>query len=494
VERFLAEIFSMKQYVSAFLKVVLSCFCVLHTMQEVDAQNPIMLASGRYSGSYGAQLNPSTLAFNRPFWSVQLMGAGAGFQNNLLSMKKLSFPAVLLGTNQFVLVDNDKARARPFGTDDADALIQEHIDQPMRLRQSAFAMPLAATFQLGKHGFGFFTQIRQQLHVDQLAARSVKQMWEGFLYEPLLDSLVSSQQLQFQFDAWSEIGATYSYRLYQSWTKSMSVGITAKALIGLQTLQMDLDQLDYTVSLPDSVRINNIQGRYARSLGPDDNGLGFAVDVGYTFVKIDTYSSRRPKKRRSTGSFNFRRRGSVRKEAPDYLWKLGVSVLDLGMIRYNSTQYALNAKATYNTVTRFFDLSQQNYDAGFMDPLLANGAVIAAKGFSVGMPTALSVQFDGKIYEQFYFYAGWVQRLPIFGDYSMRRTNYLTAAGRFELAKIEVNIPMTLIEYEWLNIGLSARFGPVMIGTDGLGRLFGLHRSSGADIYFGLNLFEFWNL
>lgn len=154
----------------------------------------------------------------------------------------------------------------------------------------------------------------------------------------------------------------------------------------------------------------------------------------------------------------------------------------------------MNSSGSYTTTTRFFDLSQQNYDAGLMDPLRANGAVIASTGFTVGAPTALSVQFDGKLYEQFYFYAGWVQRLPLLGDYSMRRTNYLTAAARFELPMVEVNIPMTLIEYQWLNIGLSARMGPMIIGTDGIGSLLGLHRSSGADIYFGFNFFEFWNL
>lgn len=184
----------------------------------------------------------------------------------------------------------------------------------------------------------------------------------------------------------------------------------------------------------------------------------------------------------------------MRKDAPDYLWKLGVSLLDVGVIRYNANQYAVNSQATYSTQARFFDLSQRNHDAGLMDPLIAGGNVIASTGFTVGAPTAMSVQFDGKIYEQFYFYAGWVQRMPFLGDYSMRRTNYLTAAARFELPYVEVNIPMTWIEYEWLNIGLSTRIGPVMIGTDGIGSLLGLHRSSGADIYFGLNLFEFWSL
>lgn len=482
------------QAISTFLKVAMACFFVLCSFQTVEAQNPIMLASGRYAGNFGIQLNPSTLAFDRPFWSVQLGGAGFGFQNNAISMKGLNFAGVLLGTNQFIQTDNERIRARNNDFLEADAFLQAHIDQPGRLQQSAFAMPIAATYQLGRHGFAFSTQIRQQLYANQLGARMVRHIWEGFLYEPLFDSLSSSKNLDFQFDAWTEIGATYSYRIYQSWTKSMSVGITAKYLNGLQTLQLELDELDYTVNFPDSLVASKVAGRYARSLGQDPAGVGFAVDLGLTYVKIDTYTSRRPKKRRSTRSFNFRRRGPIRKDAPDYLWKLGVSVLDLGVINYSSTQYAINSRGSYNTTTKFFDLSQRNYDAGLMDPLLANGPAIATNGFSVGAPTALSVQFDGKIYEQFYFYAGWVQRLPLFGDYSMRRTNYLTAAGRFELAKMEVNIPMTLIEYQWLNIGLSARFGPLMIGTDGFGSLFGLHRSSGADVYFGLNLFEFWNL
>lgn len=473
----------------------MACFLILQTQADLFAQNPIMLASGRYSGNYGAQLNPATLAFDRPYWSVQLLGAGIGFQNNLISTKKLNYPLFLLGGNQFIQTDNEKARARSVGTADADALLQEHIDQPLRLQQSAFTMPFAATFQFNKHGFGLFTQIRQQLYVDQMAARTVKQIWEGFLYPPLLDSLVENRQLQFQFDAWSEIGATYSYRFYQSWTKSMSIGVTAKALIGLESMHLDVDKLDYTVNFTDSlVDLSKFEGKYARSLGSDDNGRGFAVDVGFNFVKIDTYTSRRPKKRRNMSSFNFRRRGPVRKDAPDYLWKLGASVLDLGLIRYNGPQYFINSQATYSTQTRFFDFNQQQVDAGLMTPLIAQGGVLESRGFTVGAPTALSVQFDGKIYEQFYFYAGWIQRMPLFGDYSVRRTNILTAAGRFELAKVEVNIPMTLIEYQWLNVGLSARIGPLIVGTDGFGSLFGLHRSSGADFYFGLNLFEFWNL
>ncbi len=484
----------MKPSISTFLKVAMVCAFLSAGFSQSGAQNPIMLASGRYAGNFGIQLNPSTLAFDRPFWSFQLAGGGVGFQNNAFSMKGLNFAGLLLGTNQFIQSDNERARLRNNGILEADAFIQAHIDQPGRLQQSAFVMPLAATFQWGKHGFGLSTQVRQQLYANNLGARMVRHIWEGFLYEPLIDSLSSSRNLDFQFDAWTEIGATYSYRFYQSWTKSMSFGITAKVLNGLQTLQLALDEFDYSVNFPDSVRASKVVGRYARSLGQDDGGVGFAVDLGYTYVKIDTYTSRRPKKRRSTRSFNFRRIGPARKESPDYLWKLGVSVLDLGLIRYNSTQYAINSQGTYNTTTKFFDLSQRNYDAGLMDPLLAGGPAIVANGFSVGAPTALSVQFDGKIYEQFYFYAGWVQRLPIFGEYSMRRTNYLTAAARFELAKMELNIPMTLMEYEWLNIGLSARFGPVMLGTDGFGSLFGLHRSSGADFYFGINFFEFWNL
>lgn len=476
-----------------FKGVLVICFFVCSISTFSNAQNPILYSAGRYAGIHGVQLNPSALSFNKPYWSVTLGGGGINVQNNLLSLTPVAWPRLALGADLFIKADN--ARNRLNGPVTGDVIAQEHIDQPLLLQQSLWVMPLGITFQLGKHGFALSNQIRQELFVEGLAARAMRHQWEGILFEPLLDSTVSSPGLEFQFNMWNETSLSYSYRFLHSWSRVASVGISAKVLVGMRSMNFGLDQFKYLIREPDTARFSQFDGLYARSMGADatGSGLGMAFDIGFTYGKIDQYTFRRPQKRRGVRSFNFRRRGPVRKPAPDYLWKVGVSVLDLGLISYNAPMFDINSRADFSATKPFFDFSQRDFDMNFVGELQGNGQVNIIDGYTIGAPTALSVQFDGKLYEQFYFYAGIVQRMPIMGDFKMKRTNYLTAALRMEYDWAEVTLPMTLIEYNQLSIGLAGRIGPLMLGTDRFGELVGISRVGAADFYLAFNLFDFWS-
>ncbi|GEM_PF-1946734 len=460
----------------------------------VSAQNPLLIGSGGYAALYAGQVNPSALSFNKSNWTVHLPGAGASFQNNLISMQRVNLLSVMAGADVSIEIDN--INNNRFGPAQGDVLIQEHIEQPLRLQQGAWTMPLGIYFQYQKHAFGLYSQLRQQIYWSGLSASGFKQLWEGILFEPLRDSTISNPGLRLQLDAWGEIGASYAYRFYETRTEAMSLGITAKALLGLQTLHLEMEAFDYTIRFPDTARFDRFEGQYARSLGDAgiQSGGGFALDLGFTYVKIDQQSTRRAGKNSKINCFNFAGKIRIRREVPEHLWKVGVSWLDLGLINYNAPYFVINSFANYSTRGKFFDFSQRDFDANFIGRLQANGAVAGDVSFSVGAPTALSLQFDGRIYQDFYLYAAILQRTPLFGTFKMRRTNYLAVSPRFELGWAEIGLPVTLTEYHYLNLGLSARLGPVLFGTDRFGSLFGLQRISGADAYVAVNVFDFWKL
>lgn len=455
------------------------------------AQNPLSPSASRYAGLLSGQVNPASLSFNVPTWTVHLGSTQAYFQNNLVSMQRLNVLGLIAGNDVSIELDNQNNRNA--GPINADVLIQDHIDKPLTMQLGSQVMPIGLFFQFNKHAFGLSNQLRQNIYWDGFGARGFRQIWEGIRYEPLRDSLVSSPGMKFQADLYIETSLSYAYRFYETRREAMSAGVSVKLLNGLQTYQLDMTGFDYRVRF-DSVFFTRFEGTYGRAVGNQGlgSGLGLAFDLGFNYVKIDQQAKRQSRTQSGIRCFNFAGKLRVRKPVPDYLWKLGVSWLDLGLINYDAPFFAVNSSGRYSTLGRFFTVGEPDFDADFLGELANNGVVAGTPSFSVGAPTALSVQFDGKIYPGVYLFAGIIQRTPMFGQFSMRRTNTLTVIPRVEHPLGEFAIPVTLTEYRYFNLGLSARIGPLAFGTDRFGTLFGLQRFSGADAWFSLNLFEFW--
>jgi hypothetical protein len=109
-------------------------------------------------------------------------------------------------------------------------------------------------------------------------------------------------------------------------------------------------------------------------------------------------------------------------------------------------------------------------------------ASYAGSMINIGLPTAVSVQADYNIYKNFYAAGYWIHPIR-FNMHALRRPAQVAVVPRYESQYFEVNLPISVYEYKYPRIGLSARFWFFTIGTERIGTWLGLSNLDGLDIY-----------
>ncbi|MDP2188817.1 MAG: DUF5723 family protein [Sphingobacteriaceae bacterium] len=462
--------------------------------RPVVAQHSLAHAASSFSGLHGAAVNPAQLSFNQRPWGIHLPAAGANFQNNSLVVDRINLLALAFGRTYSFEVDNALNRA---SNAQAEVFLRANFDNPLDLRLQNWVMGLGGFIQSGRHAFGLSAGARSFLELSRISSAMATQLYEGLRFDSLLNQQISSPGLRLNLMGFSETNLTWSYRILDKRTKAASVGVTAKLMNVQQSAHLALEQFDYTVSsVSDTFLINNLVGTYGRAVGTRGilSGGGLAFDLGFTYVKVDEEAAANRNTSRGIDCFQFRG-FKLKKIAPPpmHYWKLGISLLDVGLMRVNSFDFLMAGQnVPIGLREQLFNFSEDPFDATLVDRVDGFGLLVPTNNYTVGAPTALSVQFDYQVLPQFFVNASWMQRMPMFGQYRLGRINQLMVAPRLQTFWAEIGLPLSLIEYRYPQVGLSARLGPVSFGTDRLGELFGLKRVRGLDAYVSVDLFRFW--
>ena len=158
----------------------------------------------------------------------------------------------------------------------------------------------------------------------------------------------------------------------------------------------------------------------------------------------------------------------------DYQYKIGVSLLDLGYIRFKEGART----AVLPDTASVSDLEDVDEEVLGVDK----------DRFTALLPSALSIQGDYMFYERFYVNATIVQRLNIRNTFGAERTNFFSISPRFESSWISASLPFSLANYETPQLGLYVRLRSIAVGTDHLSPLIIKGDIRAASIYFYLNL------
>lgn len=469
------------------------CFIVAMAPRAF-AQHSLAHAASSFSGLHGAAVNPAQLSFNQRPWGLHLPGAGANFQNNSLVVDRINLLALAFGRTYSFEVDNALNRSN---NAQADVFLRADFENPLNLRLQTWAMGLGGFVQYGRHAFGISAGARAFLELSRVGPDMATQIYEGFRFDSLLNQQISSPGLRLNLLGFSETNFTWSYRFLEKRTRAASFGVTAKILNVHQSAHLDFEQLEYTVSnTSDTLMVNNLGGTYGRSVGANGvlSGGGLVFDLGFTYVKVDDGPSSQRKTAFGINCFDFKSpRNRKLTPPPAHFWKLGVSLLDLGVVRVNAFDFLMVGQdIPIGLREQLFNFSQDPFDATLVDRVDGFGLLAPSNSYTVGAATALSVQFDYQVMPTFYVNASLMQRMPMFGQYRLGRINQLMVAPRLQTFWAEIGLPLSLLEYRYPLVGLSARIGPVSFGTDRLGELFGLKRVRGLDAYVSVDLFRFW--
>ncbi len=430
-------------------------------VSSAKAQENFGIINSNYAGTNGMWINPSSMVDSWVKTDIHLVGASAFAINDYLYLDKneYSFGDLLNPTNFPTPKEKINSRNK-----------HSYFD--------AAAYGPAATVVLGKRSVGIHTAVRTYLNMDNVTPEAAKFAMEGLTYSPQQMIDYSMKNTRVNSLTWAELGLSYGQIVKAEGDELITVGGTVKKLWGINAAALHIDEMDYRVSDSADFTINNFTGKYAFNEPAFNSGSGWAVDLGFTYKKmkgnVAGYKPHSPE----SGC-----------EPMDYRYKIGVSLLDFGRIKFKQNAYS----QTFSDADAFWEDYETNTFDGTAD---ANSTIteeftddgsnlVTENTFKSKLPTAISVQFDYNLGKHFYANATVVHdaRFNKQNVFGVRRANSLAITPRYERKRFEVALPISLHEYSQPGVGLAFRFNSIVIGTDRLGTFLPVTNVYAADIY-----------
>ena len=423
----------------------------------------------------GVLVNPSSFTDSKLYLDINLCTAGISFENNYLYIAKKDYYFWYLTNSPIILPKHGLNKM--FYDNYSGAYKNGYAD--IRI------MGPSAMVNVGLHAFGFEESYRYAASVRDVPYHLAKLLFDGTSYQPQHNNNYNAGPFRCAAMSWGEVGFTYSYTLTTKKMTHLSIGGTVKRLFSNSGMFITNNSLSYTVPNNDSIIIKKADAQvgYSNTGGSLFTGHGFGFDFGITYKF-------KPNGNLPMTSF----RKLCQQNYTDYSLKIGLSLLDLGIIRFNKNsevhQYTANSNilGTDMEEVRVRTMSQfrNELDYLFYNDTDPNVSKVKNK-FSISLPTTLSLQADLKVKKHWYINSTFFYGLQSSQTY-IRRPTQLSISPRYERAYFEVNLPVSMYELKYPRVGLSVRLGSLTVGTDKLAGLFDYSDFYGLDLYFSLKL------
>lgn len=433
------------------------------------AQNQLGLRMETYAGISSVAHNPAAMSSFPLRWDLNIIeGYGSGFTNYGYFEDTRLMPILDgLQNGSFSLADQWNQETTPA----ADDLI---IDFPTGARRryaqlSAGVMGPAFQYNFSdRHSIGFSTRLRVFGGTRTIpAALNYPNYYNAPFFEDLRVTPFHGSFLAVQ-----QYGLHYAYRLPMD-DGALAFGVSLHNLVGNEGMYVDNRRAYNLQKVPgDSILTSGIDLEYGYTLPvetdyrPEAKGRGFAVDLGVQYTSSD---------------------------GPDepHRWRVGASIMDLGAVQFRETaqQYRIQTDDQVRFIgadsySRFEELTELSELNRVLSHELFGDSLTTLSGneFSILMPAAFSLQGDVGLTSWAYLGGFWRQSLTFSGR-TGHQANVLAIVPRVEHRWFSVSLPVSWVEYDQLNVGLAARLGFVVIGSDHLSVLLTEQNVRGADFY-----------
>ena len=438
------------------------------------------LTLGNHSGATVMLVNPAMMANTQDYLNINIVSGNLFIQNNF----------AYIPSGDYSLWDAVRSKPLPeYGEDNTNFLYHTNHklkDAVVNIR----LMGPSAMLQLGDHAFGFSTGVRVFTSGNHIPWEIPVFGVEGLKYKDLHNIKFNDYDFDFQVNAWGEIGFSYAYTLIKYFDQQLTIGITAKYLMGYSGAYVDVQNAEYIVQNDTVINIKNLNAEVGFALpvdydnndfpdsGPTIKGGGLGLDIGVVYVKRKYVDNKR-----------WKRLCGQRYE--EYKYRIGVSILDIGSIKYkhNAQLHSYNNVGalwenvddiSFHSVNQIVGEMSEKFYGDPDESLIGNS-------FKVGLPTALSIQADVHIKKNF-FLGGFLVNPIRLNARTLRRPAELAIIPRFESSNLEFSLPLSLYEYERFMVGAAFRIYFFTIGTDNLGTWVGTTNLDGMNLYFSIKL------
>lgn len=433
------------------------------------------MVNGNFAGINSTLINPSSLLHSKLYLDVNFATADLFLENNAFYIHKEDYrPIAYLRSS-----DN----LPEYGKDDLPFDYYRN-NKRKDFQLNMFVQGPSFSVVKGIHAYGFRSAFRTIFSSRAIPYEIIPFSYEGLDYEPQHNINYNDDIMLISGLSWMEYAVSYARSLYQHGPVSFSGGISLKLLLGVAGGYLDIENVDYIVHNDSTLSLRNVRGEFGLSspVFPAEsfiNGTGMAMDIGVTYEK------------RSRGHSSWRSGKLCRQPYVDYNYRLGISVLDLGWVSFaqDARKHSYDDVGTYwEHIDTVIFRNIEQFTAMVSNELFGDpGASLSSSHIKVQLPTALSIQLDYHIQDQWYVNSTLILPARITKEYIYRPAQ-LAVTPRYETQYLELSMPFSLYDFRYPRFGLAARFWFVTLGTDNLLGFFNLTDFTGLDIYVSIKL------
>jgi len=462
--------------------LIIFSLLVLTTIRVVSAQEMIGVVFGNYSGINSAIINPALMTGSKAYINVNIVSSDVFVKNNWAYIPKEDKTLWDLFTLDTLVPEYGKWKYNGLYT-------YHRNTNPTNIYQSTRLLGPSFMIQTGSHAFGLSLSLRGMTSATNIAYEMPIFMYEGMTYEKLQNIVFDDYNFNFSTMTWSELAASWAWDFMRPYKAKLTFGVNLKLNLAHDGAYAVNNRAKYIIYDPKTIQIYNYDAEIAYAApinydstdilieGPFIKGIGAGIDLGFVYTRMK--------------SSIYRRGGSkiCSKPYEDYIYRIGVSILDIGAVSFNKNAQ----KHNYNDVSvywaQFDTLEYHSFNSIMQDLSKAfygdpNKSKTAEK-FSIPLPATLSLQFDAHIKRNLYVSALVIQPLAFSKRQLMRPVQY-AITPRFENDYFAISIPLSLSQYKYFRLGTAIRLGPLTVGSERLGTLLGISDLDGMDLYMSL--------
>lgn len=449
------------------------------------SQEMLGTVHSNYAGIYGIGTNPSSMVASKLYMDFNLFSAQSFLDNNYVYISKKDFLGIIQDRKapQYFTEENESR---------AYAIYRER-DFYSGFQNLRLTGPGAMLVD-GIHAFGITTSYREITSFNNMPNDVAI-----FLYEAI--DFQKQHNIDYTHDipirvgslSWFEINLSYAINFYRKKWSYWSAGITLKPLLGTTGAYAAINNVSYNVLNDTTAIVNNASFNFGISLPinyannsiepkPFIRGFGFGVDFGIIYQ----YTT----KGHSSVFFN----RICEQPYDDYNYRIGLSIVDLGYIKFKKKAIYQN----YSNVSTYWYKPDDNLPDSTINNLVdkvdfyfngREGEVVKDDNFVMYLPPVLGFQADINLRHHFYFNVSAYIAMQI-SERSVYRPSLISLAPRYETAKWEVSLPVSIYAYIFKSprIGFAFRYGNFFGGADRLNTITGLSDFTGMDVYAGIRL------
>lgn len=444
-----------------FLLVFASAFAA-------NAQSYMGYFPDNYAGVQGVLFNPATIVDSRFKTDINIFSTSSSLNNDfygisLFDLSKSSYD-----------IEKDGKRTP---TKNNGGIVYSDVMGP------AFMFNIAP-----KHAIAIFTRARAVVNANDVNGELYNQVKDGL--EDASDFNINVGSPNMVGHTWGEVGASYAAVLWQNKQHFLKGGLTAKYLIGGVNSYAKADNVTSTFIQTNDPSTSTLTTTGTLTIGSsqdfitgdedvkfDTNSKGYGADFGFVYEWRPDYASYDLNNAKAVDN-NF-------KDLNKYKLRFGLSITDLGSIKYNNSKidsYNINGVVTaqdIDDIDEIGDFLEEHYGT----------PTTVYKTVKANLPTVMHLDADWNMYKKFYLNLN--GNLSLVDKSAMGKTssaNTVILTPRYETKWFTFSLPINYMEYSGMQVGTGLRFGPLFVGSSSLITNWISKESKAADVYFGFKI------